>query len=98
VCRECSTETCRPAAGGNLRVNVGPEQPEKLTRLIEALAGNPAQLRMLSQAGRKYVEQFEMSRVLAAFEAELRRLVGEPATKLGPVVAGAERVSSPLIK
>lgn len=95
---ETSSGLAHALAEAGCGVNVEPEQPEVLARAIERLAEHPAQLRMLSQAGRKYVEQFEMSRVLAEFETELKNMVGEPATKLGPVVPGAERVSSPLIK
>jgi colanic acid biosynthesis glycosyl transferase WcaI len=74
---ENSSGLARALAEAGCGVNVGPEQPEVLARAIEMLAENPAQLRKLSQAGRKYVEQFEMSRVLAVFEAELKNLVGE---------------------
>jgi colanic acid biosynthesis glycosyl transferase WcaI len=44
-----------------------PNDPASLAATLERLAANPAQLTAWSRAGRQWVEQFELSRVLSAF-------------------------------
>lgn len=62
-------------AEGNFGVNVPPERPEELARVLEALAKDPARLAEYGAAGRCYVEQFEKTRVLENFLGELARVL-----------------------
>lgn len=59
---------------GNFGVNVPPGQPRELARVLDALAKDPARLAEYGAAGRRYVEQFEKSRVMQDFEEEMRAL------------------------
>jgi len=60
---------------GNFGVNVPPGQPRELARVLDALAKDPARLAEYGAAGRRYVEQFEKTRV---FENFLRELAAVP--------------------
>ena len=60
---------------GNFGVNVPPGQPRELASVLDALAKDPARLAEYGAAGRRYVEQFEKSRV---FENFLRELAAVP--------------------
>jgi len=62
-------------AEGNFGVNVPPGRPEKLASVLDALAKDPARLAEYGAAGRRYVEQFEKSRVLENFLRELARVL-----------------------
>jgi colanic acid biosynthesis glycosyl transferase WcaI len=55
-------------------MNVPPGQPRELAALLDALAKDPQRLAEFGAAGRRYVEQFEKSRVMQSFADELRAL------------------------
>jgi colanic acid biosynthesis glycosyl transferase WcaI len=59
---------------GNFGVNVPPGSREELAKVLDALANDPRRLAEYGAAGRRYVEQFEKSRVLGRFVSELARL------------------------
>jgi putative colanic acid biosynthesis glycosyltransferase WcaI len=56
---------------GNFGVNVPPDQPRELAAVLDALAKNPQRLAEYGAAGRRYVEQFEKTRVFENFLGEL---------------------------
>ena len=56
---------------GNFGVNVPPGQPRELAVLLDALAKDPPRLAEYGAAGRRYVEQFEKTRVFENFLGEL---------------------------
>jgi len=58
---------------GNFGVNVAPGQPRELAVLLEALAKDQQRLADYGAAGRRYVEQFEKTRVFESFVRELAR-------------------------
>ena len=62
-------------AEGNFGVNVPPGRPEELAAVLDALAKDPARLAGYGAAGRRYVEQFEKTRVLQDFAGELARVL-----------------------
>jgi colanic acid biosynthesis glycosyl transferase WcaI len=59
---------------GNFGVNVTPGSREELAAVLNALAKDPQRLAEYGAAGRRYVEQFEKSRVLGRFVSELTRV------------------------
>ena len=73
------SELVRALREGHFGVNIRPGQPEKLARALEELHANPSRLAEYARAGRAYVAQFEIGRVLGAFSAELEHLVAEAA-------------------
>jgi colanic acid biosynthesis glycosyl transferase WcaI len=56
---------------GKFGVNVPPGHARELADLLDALAQDPARLAAYGAAGRRYVEQFEKSRVMENFAGEL---------------------------
>jgi colanic acid biosynthesis glycosyl transferase WcaI len=60
---------------GHFGVNVPPGQPRELAAVLDALAKDPERLAEFGAAGRRYVEQFEKSRVMQSFVEELRSLI-----------------------
>jgi colanic acid biosynthesis glycosyl transferase WcaI len=58
---------------GNFGVNVPPGKPRELAAVLEALAKDKPQLAEYGAAGRRYVEQFEKTRVFESFVRELAR-------------------------
>jgi colanic acid biosynthesis glycosyl transferase WcaI len=56
---------------GKFGVNVAPGQARELAELLDALANDPGRLAQFGEAGRRYVEQFEKSRVFENFVREL---------------------------
>ena len=59
---------------GGFGVNVPPRRAQELAELLDALAQDPPRLAEFGAAGRRYVEQFEKSRVLKNFADELQSL------------------------
>jgi colanic acid biosynthesis glycosyl transferase WcaI len=59
---------------GKFGVNVPPEQPRQLAAELEALANDRQRLAEYGAAGRRFVEQFEKTRVMENFASELARL------------------------
>jgi colanic acid biosynthesis glycosyl transferase WcaI len=59
---------------GNFGVNVPPGRPGELAAVLDALAKDPARLAGYGAAGRRYVEQFEKTRVLQNFAQKLQGL------------------------
>jgi colanic acid biosynthesis glycosyl transferase WcaI len=60
---------------GGFGVNVPPGRPEELAALLDALAKDPERLWIYGVSGRRYVEQFEKSRVMRGFADGLRALL-----------------------
>ena len=56
---------------GRFGVNVPPGQPRELAGVLDALAKDPQRLAAFGVAGRRYVEQFEKTRVFENFLGEL---------------------------
>jgi colanic acid biosynthesis glycosyl transferase WcaI len=56
---------------GNFGVNVPPGQPRELAALLDAWAKDPQRLAEFGAAGRRYVEQFEKTRLFENFLGEL---------------------------
>ena len=59
---------------GGFGVNVPPGRAQELAELLDALAQDPPRLAEFGAAGRRYVEQFEKSRVLKNLADELATL------------------------
>jgi colanic acid biosynthesis glycosyl transferase WcaI len=59
---------------GKFGVNIPPGHAPELANLLDALASDPDRLAEFGTAGRRYVEQFEKSRVLQSFAEELESL------------------------
>jgi colanic acid biosynthesis glycosyl transferase WcaI len=68
---------------GRFGANVPPGGAQELADLLEALAHDPGRLAAYGAAGRRYVEQFEKTRVLQTFAEELESL-GRDATLRRP--------------
>jgi colanic acid biosynthesis glycosyl transferase WcaI len=60
---------------GGFGVNVPPGRSEELAALLDSLAKDPERLWICGVSGRRYVEQFEKSRVMRGFADELRALL-----------------------
>jgi colanic acid biosynthesis glycosyl transferase WcaI len=56
---------------GKFGVNVPPGRPSELAELLDSLANNPERLAEYGAAGRRYVQQFEKTRVFENFSGEL---------------------------
>jgi len=72
------SELVRALESGGFGVNVALGDAAHVARALEQLAAERARLAEYAIAGRRYVEQFEMERVLGEFTSELERLVNEP--------------------
>jgi len=66
-----TSELARAVAESGCGVNILPGNPDELADALMHLAANPEQLGLFGKAGREWVEQFEMSRVLGAFEKQI---------------------------
>jgi colanic acid biosynthesis glycosyl transferase WcaI len=69
---EC--ELALSLAEGKFGVNVPPGRAQELADLLDSLANDPERLAEFGAAGRRFVEQFEKSRVLQSFAEELESL------------------------
>jgi hypothetical protein len=76
---DAQSELVHALREGNFGVNVPPGQPAKLSEALESLSADRGKLHDYAIAGRNYVSQFEMDKVLARFCAELENLVAGPA-------------------
>jgi colanic acid biosynthesis glycosyl transferase WcaI len=56
---------------GKFGVNIPPGRAQELAALLDSLAGDPQRLADFGAAGRRYVEQFEKTRVFESFLGEL---------------------------
>jgi colanic acid biosynthesis glycosyl transferase WcaI len=56
---------------GKFGVNVPPGRSQELAELLDSLANNPERLAEYGAAGRRYVQQFEKTRVFEDFLGEL---------------------------
>ena len=65
------SELTAAAAEGRFAVVVHPDQPAGLARCQERLAADREQRLTLGMNGRKYVERFELKRLLLTFESDL---------------------------
>jgi colanic acid biosynthesis glycosyl transferase WcaI len=70
---EC--ELALSLAEGNFGVNIPPGRPQELAALLDSLANDPERLWIYGANGRRYVEQFDKSRVMQSFADELRVLL-----------------------
>lgn len=77
------SELVRALHEGAFGVNIEPGNPEQLARTLEHLNANRPSLRDYAIAGRKYVEQFEMERVLDDFTRELEKLGSHKVVEFG---------------
>jgi colanic acid biosynthesis glycosyl transferase WcaI len=71
------SELVRAMRQGKFGVNVEPGQPKKLAETLERLSGDRSELHSYAAAGRQYVSQFAMDRVLTDFSAELQKFIAE---------------------
>jgi hypothetical protein len=67
---------------GQFGLNVEPGNPRAVAGALECLAREPERLAAFAKAGFQYVEQFELTRVLARFEQELLSLITGPGSQL----------------
>ena len=66
-----NSELTRASREGGFGPNVAPEDPHALADAVRMLARAGEETRRMGESGRKFVEQFEMGKVLADFEARL---------------------------
>jgi colanic acid biosynthesis glycosyl transferase WcaI len=71
------SELSEAVGKGKFGVSVEPGHAEKLGRELDRIAGNPAGLKELGEAGRRYVAQFDFPVVLRGFETLLTDLAAE---------------------
>src|SRR5438270_133478 len=62
-------------AQGNFGVNVSPSRPQELAALLDSLANDRERPCIYGATGRRYVEQFDKSRVMQSFADDLRALL-----------------------
>ncbi len=72
------SELVRALHEGSFGLNVSPGCPEKLARVLQFLNADREQLCAYAVAGRRYVERFEMKRVLGEFTQELNWVAAKP--------------------
>jgi colanic acid biosynthesis glycosyl transferase WcaI len=70
-----SSELVAALKSGQFGLNVAPGNPRAVAGALEYMAQEPERLAGYGKAGFRYVEQFELKRVLARFEQELLSLV-----------------------
>jgi colanic acid biosynthesis glycosyl transferase WcaI len=70
-----SSELAGALKSGQFGLNVEPGNARAVAGALELLAREPERLAAYAKAGFRYVEQFELNRVLARFEQELLSLV-----------------------
>ena len=70
---EC--ELALSLAQGNFGVNISPSRPQELAALLDSLANDRERLWIYGANGRRYVEQFDKSRVMQSFADDLRALL-----------------------
>lgn len=83
------SELVRALEAGAFGVNVSPGDPVAVAAAMQKLAADRTRLRDYAAAGRHYVSQFAMDRVLSDFTAEMERVAAErsarePAMKVAP--------------
>lgn len=86
------SELARAVKTGAFGVNLLPGEHESLARLLESLSEDSDRLPAMGVAGRRFVEQFEISKVLGDFEQVLLEVAGarsDPQAR--PVVASASQ-------
>lgn len=83
------SELVRALESGGFGLNVPPGDGAHVAHALEKLAADRGKLSEYAVAGRRYVEQFEMSRVLDEFTRELESLTPKPATRTAVQVAPA---------
>lgn len=66
------SELAEAAQSGGFGMNIAPGNPDKVGRVLDALADDPARLQVWGEAGRIYVRQFEKEKVFADFLEELK--------------------------
>jgi colanic acid biosynthesis glycosyl transferase WcaI len=83
------SELVRALETGGFGVNVPPGDAAHVAHALEQLAANRSRLEEYAAAGRRYVAQFEMRRVLREFTNELETLAMKPQPKVALKVAPA---------
>lgn len=68
------SELFRAMADGRFGVNVLPDEPEDLAKTLDWLSHDSTSLQAMGAAGREFVAQFEMNKVLAEFMDQLTAL------------------------
>ncbi len=69
------SELVRALREGGFGINVEPGEPDKLAQALQQLSADRSRLKSYAEAGRRYVDRFEMERVLKEFVMELDSLV-----------------------
>ncbi len=91
-----ASELTRALKAGGFGVQVSPGDPAGLAERLDELAGAPARLLGYGRAGRRFVRQFELEKVLADFERELLQL--GPAPRPAPRDRRTGRALAPSIR
>jgi colanic acid biosynthesis glycosyl transferase WcaI len=73
------SELVRALESGAFGVNVPPGDAARVAHALDQLAADRARLAEYAVAGRRYIEQFEMNRVLREFTSEMERVAAKPA-------------------
>ncbi len=98
VVADAQSELTLAASEGRFALVVKPDQPDRLAAAQERLAANKEERLALGRAGRKYVERFELERLLQAFESSLCGFLersGLPHSGAGlPLVPGKAKAES----
>jgi colanic acid biosynthesis glycosyl transferase WcaI len=87
------SELVRALREGAFGLNVEPGDAQKLAEAVAQLSADREQLRRFAEAGRHYVEQFEMEHVLERFTAQLEKLVAEAQVKVSWVPSRGRRLA-----
>jgi colanic acid biosynthesis glycosyl transferase WcaI len=77
IVADAESELARSVAEGEYGVSLPPAQPAELAQILDAFAADPQRLEEFSQAGQRYVQQWEKTSVMENFERELIRLAIE---------------------
>jgi colanic acid biosynthesis glycosyl transferase WcaI len=88
------SELTRAAREGEFAIVADPQRPGELAAAMAHLAKNPNKCKALGEAGRRYVERFELDGLLRAFSASLEELTLKSKSRILPK-AGRARPLKP---
>jgi colanic acid biosynthesis glycosyl transferase WcaI len=99
VVADDQSELTRAAAEGAFAIVVAPKCPEKLAAALKYLCEDSESRKTLGLAGRRYVERFELKRLLQSFAEALSELAPQPElqTRPAPLPARAPAPGSPVV-